>query len=337
MHDRRAGTPRNNFQTVLVMICLIAVPAAFALHTVKVSATAAITSQNPTPYGYTVSLLLFVVPILAILFWLGPTEGIPISKKSLLKTVAFLFPLGAALDFFFAHLFLGFPNRNATLHFDVPVLRGTVPIEEYLFYFTGFMAVLLIYIWLDEYWLAAYSVPAEGGARTDFERLIRFHPQSLVTAVILVGAGLLFRHYFAPQLHGFPGYFTFLVVAALGPSTALFPEAMPVINWRAFSLTLFFMLLTSLLWEATLALPYRWWCYQPEQMLGLNVTAWSGLPIEAVCVWIAVTYQTVIVYEIVRRWQSSGRAARTAFLGSKDRKNSKTPPSSSNRMNGGQK
>ena len=43
-----------------------------------------------------------------------------------------------------------------------------------------------------------------------------------------------------------------LVIGALGPSAALLPSAMPVINWRALSLTLLLILLISLLWEATL-------------------------------------------------------------------------------------
>ncbi len=33
-----------------------------------------------------------------------------------------------------------------------------IPIEEFIFYITGFMAVLLIYIWCDEYWLEAYNI-----------------------------------------------------------------------------------------------------------------------------------------------------------------------------------
>jgi hypothetical protein len=47
----------------------------------------------------------------------------------------------------------------------------------------------------------------------------------------------------------------------------------------------------------------------------VRITAWSGLPIEEVFVWIGVTYATVIVYEIVRRWQSSGRKIGHALLG----------------------
>ena len=50
-------------------------------------------------------------------------------------------------------------------------------------------------------------------------------------------------------------------------------------------------------------------------MIGLRITAWNRLPIEEVCVWIAVTYATVIVYEIVRRWKSSGKRIGRALLG----------------------
>ena len=75
------------------------------------------------------------------------------------------------------------------------------------------------------------------------------------------------------------------------------------------------LLLVSTFWEATLAVPYGWWGYQDEQMMGLFIGAWAGLPIEAVVVWIAVTYATTIVYTVVTLWQSSGKSARHAFLG----------------------
>ena len=99
------------------------------------------------------------------------------------------------------------------------------------------------------------------------------------------------------------------------PAASFFPAARPFINWRAFSVTLFFILLISLLWEATLAVPYGWWGFQEKQMLGVFIGAWSRLPIEEVCVWIAVTYATTIVFEIVKLWQASGRKAKHAFLG----------------------
>jgi hypothetical protein len=189
-----------------------------------------------------------------------------------------------------------------------------VPVEEYVFYFTGFVAVLLLYIWLDEYWLAAYGVSAEAKERAQFDRLLRFHPQSLVWAVVLIAAAIAYRKAFV-QDPGFPGYFIFLVMGALAPSAALLPSAMPMINWRALSLTMFMVMLISLLWEATLALPYGWWGFQESSMIGVHITAWSGLPIEEVCLWIVVTFATVIVYEIVRRWQASGKKVWQALRG----------------------
>jgi hypothetical protein len=75
-------------------------------------------------------------------------------------------------------------------------------------------------------------------------------------------------------------------------------------------------LLISLLWEVTLALPYGWWSFQHRQMIGLFIGAWDDLPIEEVCVWIAVPYATAIVFEIVKLWQASGRTMKEALLGS---------------------
>jgi hypothetical protein len=250
------------------------------------------------------------VPILVIGVWLVPREGVRISKKALVRTIAILFPLGAGMDFFFARSFFTFPNPGATLRITAPALHGGVPIEEYFFYFTGFVAVLLIYIWLDEYWLAAYGVSTNAKERAQFDRLLHFHWQSVAWAVALIGAAIIYRKVFiaAP---GFPGYFTFLVAGALGPSAGLLPSAMPVINWRALSLALFIILL----WEVTLAVPYGWWGFQDAEMIGMRITAWSRLPIEEVCVWIAVTYATVIVYEIVRRWQASGKGIWRALMG----------------------
>ncbi len=101
------------------------------------------------------------------------------------------------------------------------------------------------------------------------------------------------------------------------PSVSFYPTMRKFINWRAMSLTLFFVLLISLLWEATLALPYGWWNYQRPAMMGIFIGAWSGLPIEAVFVWLAVTYGTVILFEVVKIWQASGRPAREALVGSR--------------------
>jgi hypothetical protein len=316
-HQRGSPSPRLSAWLVLAMFTMIAVPAYFTLHTARVSSPGIALSPDPSPYGYTVSLLLFIIPIGAIAFWFVPREGIRISQKAFWWTVGLMFPLGALLDFFFASHFFLFPNPGATLGIKAPALGNWVPIEEYIFYFTGFIAVLLLYIWFDEYWLSAYTVPGTAAERTIFDRLLRFHPHSLLLAAVFIAAAFFYRKIFAANLPGFPGYFIILVLGALLPSAVLFPSAQPVINWRALNMTMFIILLISLLWEATLAIPYGWWGYQDSAMIGLGITAWSRLPIEAVLVWIAVTWATVIVYENVKRWQASGRPARHAFLGGK--------------------
>src|ERR1019366_1470309 len=96
-------SPRTSFQLVIAILVMIALPAAITLHTARVPPTVDPAATNLTPYGYTISLLLFVVPILAIGIWFLPKEGVRISKKSFAQTIAILFPLGAMLDFFFAH------------------------------------------------------------------------------------------------------------------------------------------------------------------------------------------------------------------------------------------
>jgi lycopene cyclase domain-containing protein len=301
---------------IVAMLAMIAVPAVLTLRTVRLTALNPTVATDPgsSPYGYTVSLLLFIVPIVVIAFWFLPQESVRISKKSFWWTIGLLFPIGAGLDFFFAQYFFVFPNQAATLGIKAPALGAPVPIEEYVFYLTGFLCILLLYIWLDEYWLSAYSIQGESAERKEFHRLFKLHPESIILAIVLVTGAIIYKKHFSDSA-GFPGYFIFLALTALVPSSALLPSARPVINWRAFSLAAFFVLLVSLIWEATLAIPYGWWNFRDEQMLGIRITAWGRLPIEEVCLWMAVTYATVIVYETVKCWQASGKSMRHALFG----------------------
>lgn len=304
---------------VIAMLAMIVIPAAIALHAVRSPATLVPTSQNPTPHGYTWSLLLFVIPIVVIAGWLLPNEDLKIPRRAFVWTLVILVPLGCLLDFVFAQWFFCYPNAGAVLGINAPALGRPVPVEEYVFYLTGFLAVLLLYVWLGEFWLAAYNVPDYPSAARKERRLLQFHPTSLITALVLIGAAWFYKKHFAlpEDQAGFPSYFTVLVAGAFLPAMALFPVARRFINWRALSLTLFFMLLVSLLWEATLALPYSWWNFQHRQMIGLFIGAWSSLPVEEICVWIAVSYATAIVFEVVKVWLASERSARDALFGEK--------------------
>jgi hypothetical protein len=302
------------------MLAMIVIPTAITLQTIHAPAPLMPVNQNSTPHGYTFSLLLFIFPIVFIAGWFLPSEGLHIPRRAFWWTLAILVPLGFMLDFFFAQWFFDYPNLGATIGVRAPALGRPVPVEEYVFYLTGFLAVLLLYVWLGEFWLAAYNVPDYGGEARQVRRLLQFHVTSSILAVALIGAACFYKKHLAlpEDQAGFPGYFSFLVAGALLPSVSFFPVARRFINWRALSLTLFFMLLVSLLWEATLAVPYNWWNFQHRQMIGLFIGAWSCLPIEEVFVWIAVTYATVIVFEVVKVWLASERSIRDALLGATD-------------------
>lgn len=298
------------------MLAMIIIPAAVTLHSVRTPATLSVPA-NASPYGYTWSLLLFLVPIVTIALWFLPSEGLEIPQRAFWRTIGLLAPIGCLLDFFFARWFFEFPNSQTTLGLLAPALGRPVPLEEYLFYLSGFVCVLLLYVWLSEYWLAAYTVEDYTGEARALPRLLKFHPWSLASGILLIAIAIVYRKYFSPSPDGWPGYFIVLVLGGLVPSMSFYPATRRFINWRALSLTMFFILLVSLLWEATLALPYGWWNYQHRAVTGIFIGAWADLPIEAALVWLAVTYGTVILFEAVKIWQASGRPARSAFLGHK--------------------
>jgi hypothetical protein len=298
--NSNAPTPRQSAWLVAVMLLLIVIPAGITLHRVRVPATITLSSANPTPQGYTWSLLLFIVPIAVIGGWFLPQERLRIPRRAFWLTLAILVPVGFAMDFFFANRFFLFLNPGATLEIHAPAIGGVIPIEEYVFYFTGFLAVLLLYVWTGEYWLAAYCVPDPHPDAARMRRLLNFHPESLAAGIVLIAAAIAYKKFVSPVPDGLPGYFIALAAGVTVPSMALYPAARNFIHWRALSLTLFMILLISLFWEATLAVPYGWWSYRPEQMTGIFVGAWARLPIEAVLVWISVTYTTAIVYEVLK-------------------------------------
>ena len=316
---RSHGLPSSTVSAwiVIAMLAMIVVPATLTLRTVQIPVPLMPINQNSTPHGYTISLLLFIFPIALISGWFLPSENLRIPQRAFWRTIGILVPLGFLLDFVFAQWLFCYPNAAATLRIPAPALGRPVPVEEYVFYLTGFLAVLLLYVWLGEFWLAAYNEPDYPGEARKMRRLVQFHATSLILAVALIGSAWFYKKHLAlpEDRAGFPGYFTFLVAGALIPAVIFFPVARRFINWRALSLTLFFMLLVSLLWETTLAVPYGWWSFQHRQMIGLFIGAWSRLPIEEVCVWIAVTYATVIVFEVVKIRLVSERSVRDALLG----------------------
>jgi hypothetical protein len=118
----------------------------------------------------------------------------------------------------FGFTFFLFKNSGATLGIAAPALRAPVPVEEYIFYFTGFLCVLLLYVWLNEFWLAAYSVPDYPGESKKISRLFQFHATSAIVGVVLIVSAVVYKKMFSPCPRGFPGYFTVLVLGGFVPT-----------------------------------------------------------------------------------------------------------------------
>ncbi len=319
-------TPQTDFKIFFLIIAVLVIPVSITLLTINTAQTSIKPVLNSSPLGYTWSLSLFLIPIISILIWLYLNKDKDVIRKSFWISLAVLIPLGFLLDIFFGLSFFNFNNHGAVLGIYLPGLdisqmkwECLLPIEEFIFYLSGFIAVLLIYIWCDEYWLAAYNVPDYRQESKQLDKLVIFHPQSIIIGILLIIAATLYKNFVPnPYQAGFPGYFAFLVIASFIPSAAFFKTTVNFINWRAFSSTFFFVLLISLTWEATLASPYQWWNYNYEKMIGITIGAWVNLPIEAVLVWMAVTFTTVIIYETIKIWLHSGHNLSKALTG-KDR------------------
>jgi hypothetical protein len=301
-------------KTTFAILLTIVVPAVITLSVVKVPTQPLDFTLESAPYGYTVSLLIYLIPVLAMYVWFRrryrePAQVTDDRRSAYRWTLTTLIPLGFLLDIFFGYAFFRFPNSSAILPLPlVPAFASDqpglftryLPVEEFAFYALGFTAILSAYIWCDEYWLKAYNVPDYGEqAKAPLVQLELATP--LTIAALLIGAGYLYKRFGPHDSHeGFPTYFTFLVVASLLPSLLFFRSTRAFVNWRAVSFAALWVVLTSLIWEATLAIPYGWWGYKEGHMLGLFIDAWSGLPFEASMLWLSVTFTTVTVYEMFK-------------------------------------
>ena len=302
----RAREAREGFQVVFAIAALLVIPPALTL-------------RHVARFGYTWSLSLFIIPIGGLAWWFARRSDLQFPRAAFWRTIAVLAPLGFLLDLLFGNAFFVFPNKEATLGINIPAIGGAIPIEEFIFYLTGFILTLLSYVWCDEYWMAAYNVPDYKAVAQGIPRIVRFHFASIILGAVLIAAAIVYRKFFSGLTSGFPWYFIYLVLASFIPSAGFLKTAQSFINWRAFSFTFFLLLLISLLWEVTLALPNEWWNFRDEAMIGLRVGAWSNLPIEEPCVWMAVSFTTIIVYEVIKIWKALGRRAISAFFGVAER------------------
>jgi hypothetical protein len=267
---------------------------------------------------YFTSLSLWGIPILYLwpLFRSTTTGGHQRRRRALRWSAGAIAGLGIVLDFLLGHLTFRFPGCEAGGSGPVyvcclPAVGGMVPIEELLFYAMGPVAMVLVYACADERWLDRYSPEDE-----PFDvALIQISPQLLVVALAAAITTLVLW-----GVNGtFPTYFAFLMAGAVLPAMLLYRAIGRLTNWPAFAATTLYVLVTSIVWEVTLAIPRAWWGYEPAGMLGLTIAAWSRgdaiFPIEAALVWIAAPFSCILLYEFAKAFTHHRGTTRAALFG----------------------
>jgi hypothetical protein len=293
--------------------------------------------QDPPPTlpGYTTSLSLILLPLAALLAWfLRRKDRLSCEWKALWRTAALIFPAWIALDVVLAHRLFCFPDPGSTVGLNLPGYAPAlntcagggpipgwglnIPAEELVFYLGSCLVVILLYIWSSQEWFEAYSTPH---SRIDEEerhirRALQLHRPILLWGLALLAAVCVYKR-FGPHEYreGLPVYGLLLIGFSIVPNVLLYRALGRFVNERALLFTMSVVVLVSLIWEVTLALPHGWWDYQREQMMGLTITPWSRLPIEAVVLWVAAGWGNVILYEFFRFQVHSGRKVRSCLVG----------------------
>lgn len=238
--------------------------------------------------GYTWSLLVFAVPSLLMARALSRRGLLGAVERPLWRAWALLVPMGVALNFAFADDFFVYPDRQAIAGLTVPALdlgsidhAHPIPLEEFAFYALGFLAMLLGYAWCDAV-LWPKTAQRRAGAAGWLE--------GATAPLLLVGAGVLVAD-------GTPSYWSYLSLVPLPVTLVGWPLVRGRLNVHAVVVTTAIVVLSSILWEAVLAVPRGWWGYQPGAMLGVHVL---GLPLEAAIVWVLAPITTAVCFELLR-------------------------------------
>jgi len=257
------------------------------------------------PLTYLSSLAFWFLPTLLLLpRFLDYTDAGGRRRKALLLSTANIVVTGVVLDFVLGSFVLKFDEAHPSNYlywFTYPALNIHIPVEEVLFYVISPVAILLVYAWADEYWVAAYTARTARQLIKAKDRLVQLSPHAPAVGLAMLASGIYLHRRLQPAAPVIPVYFTFLVLAGLGPATLVFKTVARLVNWRAFGVTLLYLLVTSLVWEAALAIPRHWWGYQAQAMIGVQ-TPWTidpnwELPVEAVMVWLAAPFSCILLYE----------------------------------------
>jgi hypothetical protein len=307
------GQSGRLFGAMMVMVAVVVIGAAIAMVTADEAPPGLYLDGGAGRYGYTISLALFVVPVLSLIVWFGRHKpSMERHWRAFWITFGIIVVLWSVLDILLARTFFTFPFEAATLGVNVigydPATGwgAVVPVEEFVFYILGCAFLVLTYIWASEFWFPEYTmgeeVYQEAAERQRLGALFDWRVVAAGVGVVLLAVLVKWWDPVGTAEGGFPGYLTFIVLLVAVPTMMFFEVVLRFVNVRAMVFTLQSMLLIALLWEATLALPYGWWNYQHNQMVGIFITPWSNLPIEAALLWFAATWSNIAIYEVAKLW-----------------------------------
>jgi hypothetical protein len=271
--------------------------------------------------SYFTSLWFWLVPVVLLLPRLFfETDAGGRRRRAFWGAALFTFVAGLVLDFVLGRFILRF-NSDTSIYIR---LLGPIPIEEVFFYLLGGMAIVLVYVWADEYWMHRYNVRQRRANDELFGpnfRLIEFSTGAFSLALILIGCGIALKWAITGTAWPPPYYFTFLVTIAVAPAVAIYRPMKDVVNWRAFSFTCLYVLVTSCIWEVTLGIPRKWWWYrEPPAVIGWYVGPFGSLPerpypIEALIVWFVICFDAIFAFEFLKAVAYERRPLRKATLG----------------------
>jgi hypothetical protein len=273
---------------------------------------------------YFTSLWFWAVPVALLLPRLFyETDAGGRRRRAFWGAALFIFVAGLVLDFVLGSIILHF-NPDETIYVR---MLGPIPIEEVFFYLLGGMAILLVYVWADEYWMQKYNVRRRRSNEEAFGeqfRLVEFSKAAFGLAIILFGCGIGLKWLKTGAAWPPPYYFTFLVTIAIAPAIAIYRPLKKVVNWRAFSFTCLYVMVTSCIWEVTLGIPRKWWWYrEPPAVVGWYIGPFGSFgslperpyPIEALIVWLVVSFDAIFAFEFLKAVAYEQRPLRKALVG----------------------
>ena len=284
---------------------------------------------NFSPHGYTLSLGLFLVPTITLSWWLLRERALHAYQiRAFLITAGLIVPTWCLLDILLGNTFFVFPNPGATMQIFAPGYSFSqgwmrnIPIEEFAFYILGSFNILLGYIWASESWLCLYSPSKEmyDARVAATPKLVNFRLTSLALGVAIFLAAVAWKKLGPHHMHaGFPGYFLFELLMVVLPIAMLDTAIGRLINGPAFVYKMLTLVFISLLWEVTLAIPYGWWGYQSDQMMGIVIRPWFNLPLEAAILWPCAAQLNIYLYEAARFYLHKQEPLLTVLFGPRSR------------------